>query len=251
MSYEYERGFYGLGTNGKELPERPPLPSGRLTQEQLDEHIRATREWQEAYVQSAVDEQTAATQRTREWVQTPAATVGLCALGSLPFGAALGAIASPKGERGGGARWGIMASLATCPLAPLLNSLGIFGQVINISISWGAPIVAARYRLKLKAERRQIRNGRKMHYRKGAARWAGQLPEARKEPSVFSGSMGGMRHMVKAREWKQAFIDAYIEQWGHDPVKEGHHPREFYELMDRGMSPKDAAEKFGRYHEAY
>jgi len=42
MSYEYERSMFGLGTNGKELPERPPVPSGRLTEQELQDHIRAT-----------------------------------------------------------------------------------------------------------------------------------------------------------------------------------------------------------------
>jgi len=158
--------------------------------------------------------------------------------------------------------------LATCPFAPILNSFGLFGKIVNMSLSWAAPIVAARYRLKRREERGlATRNARKMLYEKGAARRPGEgrLPKAKtfSEPAhpvlptlhypvaVRGGKVfGGMHEMQRGKAWRDAFIKAYIEQWGHDPVEEGHHSADFYKLMHKGMSPEEAAAEFGRYHEA-
>jgi hypothetical protein len=164
MSYEYEE---AMGTNGKgTTPTRPePPPSGPVTQERIGQFWRETAAYEQGLEQQREAEAAAeragrlerAQERAEYFEQNPgalaAAQFGACAIGSIPWGAAIGAIASPKGERGGGAKWGILASMATCPLVPLFARLGYVGTVMNFALGVAAPVVAARYRLKRKEER--------------------------------------------------------------------------------------------------
>jgi hypothetical protein len=147
------------------LTRPTPPPSGPVTQDQIDTF------WQqhESY-ERGVEQQREARyeQRRAEWTeilrqrgeyceQNPeacaAAYVPLCMLLELPWGAIVGAIASPKGERWGGAKWGAAAASLTCPTRIGTARLGWFGGLVNFGVALAAPIMAARYRLKRKEER--------------------------------------------------------------------------------------------------
>lgn len=170
--YEYQHAFGALGTNGKTSsslpPERPSIPSGPVTSEQIDQFVREHQQYEQAVEQQRESERQEeqarwmfnAAQRAAYFEQNPgalaAAQFGGCIFGSLIWGAVIGAIASPKGERGGGAKWGILASMATCPMVPVWTRIGYFGTVMNFILAVGAPIAAARYRLKRKRDRARL-----------------------------------------------------------------------------------------------
>lgn len=175
----YEGALSALGTNGKpgssQPSESPSLPTGPLGPGDLD-RIRGQfscdasgrcvrRSEVEAQERREGERET----RRAEWLERmrqrgehceqhpeecAAAAVPLCAFVRLLPGAIIGAIASPKGERGGGAKWGALASAAICPIGIATVRLGVFGSLINWSLGIAAPIMAARYRLKRKRERR-------------------------------------------------------------------------------------------------
>jgi hypothetical protein len=73
--------------------------------------------------------------------------IPLCALIELLPGAIIGAIASPKGERWGGAKWGSLAAASTCLLGVPLARLGVAGSTARWIAGFVAPIVAAKWRL--------------------------------------------------------------------------------------------------------
>jgi hypothetical protein len=156
--YWYEEGIFGLGTNGsKDAPiERPTFPSGATTQQEMDEFLRQQAAWNAGQQAQRTAQQTERSAALTRSLDDPAAQIGLCAAGALPWGALLGALSSPKGERGGGAKWGILASMATCPLVPVWRRLGVFGTVMNMALAWVAPILAAKYRLKRKEQRGEL-----------------------------------------------------------------------------------------------
>jgi hypothetical protein len=170
MSYEFTRYAGGLGTNGKTgvtlgpgvaVPPEPP-PSGPVTSAQIDTFWQQRQQYEQGLEQQRAEEQSrqAASwaQRYEAWSrqcqaqpeQCAASMVPLCAFASLIPGAIIGAIASPKGERWGGAKWGALASAATCPLGIPTARLGAIGSLIRWSASIAAPVIAARYRLKHK-----------------------------------------------------------------------------------------------------
>jgi hypothetical protein len=174
--YEYKHAFGALGTNGKTSGSTPStmpnIPTDRpLRPGEMDEIMnqivwdasgrgvpRAELEQRAAREATRQAERVAAVaERASYFEQNPgalaAAQFGGCLFGSLIWGAVIGAIASPKGERGGGAKWGILASMATCPMVPLWARIGYIGTVMNVILAVGAPIAAARYRLKHKRER--------------------------------------------------------------------------------------------------
>lgn len=126
MSYE----LGSLGTNGKGGGSSTGTPSTGTPSGEPN-----------AWLQSLQQ------QREEHPYQFAAATVPLCALVSLLPGAIIGAIASPKGERGGGAKWGALAYSATCLLQIPAAQMGSIGSVLVWMIGIGAAIGAARYRL--------------------------------------------------------------------------------------------------------
>jgi hypothetical protein len=168
MSYERR----GMGTNGKvssELPpERPRMPTGTVTREQIDAFVREHGAYEEAVEQQREAEYQAERAEWTDWIRQrgeyceanpeacAAAFVPLCAVLELPWGAIIGAIASPKGERWGGAKWGALAAAATCPTRIATVRLGWFGGLLNWGVAIAAPIMAARYRLKRKRERGEV-----------------------------------------------------------------------------------------------
>jgi hypothetical protein len=172
MSYERR----GMGTNGK-TPSG--FPTGTMQPGELDAVIneqfvfdsagRGMRREDAARQEVVMQQREAESQARRaEWTemlrqrgeyceQNPeacaAAFVPLCMLLELPWGAIVGAIASPKGERWGGAKWGAAAASLTCPTRIATARLGWFGGLANFGVALAAPIMAARYRLKRKEER--------------------------------------------------------------------------------------------------
>jgi len=151
----------GMGNNGKGEPLTRPTPPapGPVARGEIDQFFAQTEAFEAQEQQENELRQQAASAERRGWIeqrrqqceQSPelcaAATAPLCALLELPWGAAIGAIASPKGERWGGAKWGSLAAASTCLLRIPLARLGIFGGLISFGAAIAAPIAAAKWRL--------------------------------------------------------------------------------------------------------
>jgi hypothetical protein len=173
MSYERA----GMGTNGKGGLPTGPMAPGEL-EARIDEEFvfdasgRGMRREDVARQEAdAASREAASAERRADWAarlqawnqqcetqpeQCAATMVPLCAFVSLLPGAIIGAIASPKGERWGGAKWGALASAATCPLSIATARLGAVGSLIVWGAGIAAPIAAARYRLERKRERGEL-----------------------------------------------------------------------------------------------